>query len=75
MARVQPVGQGVTVAIRSTLEPPPRPIFNNNISAQITELRQQAAQLEAKLEQQRKEMEAAAPAPRENDNLLEKLVQ
>lgn len=75
VVRLQPVGQRVIAAIRSTLAPPPRPVFTDNISAQIAELRQQAAQLEAKLEQEQKAMEAAASAPRENHNLLEELLQ
>lgn len=75
VVRMQPVGQRVIAAIRSTLAPPPSHSISADISAQIAELRQQAAQLEAKLAQEQKAAQAAAAAPRENHNLLEELQQ
>ena len=72
-AKVAPVGQRV-IAIRGTFNPPAKPERRDNgsdIGAQLAELRQQAAQLEEKLEQEQKVAEAAAAAPRELQHMLD----
>lgn len=77
VVKMPAVGQRVIAAIRSTLTPPPRSI-GSDIGAQIAELREQAAQLEAKLELEQKAAEAAAAFVShdgQNLNLLAELQQ